>query len=82
MEIPLALIDTQDGPAVTLAGPGSLLNFALAVTDNDQEMSRAKKLCLSADVESNDATLDRQRTSLEFRHRTGAKMVAVAVVSP
>ena len=38
IEIPLALIDTQDGPAVTLAGPGSLLNFALAVTDNDEEV--------------------------------------------
>ena len=42
MEIPLALIDTQDGPAVTLAGPGSLLNFALAVTDNDQEVREQK----------------------------------------
>jgi hypothetical protein len=42
MEIPLALIDTQDGPSVTLAGPGSVLNFALAVTDNDQEVREQK----------------------------------------
>jgi hypothetical protein len=42
MEILLALIDTQDGPSVTLAGPGSLLNFALAVTDNDQEVREQK----------------------------------------
>jgi hypothetical protein len=41
-EIPLALIDTQDGPAFKLAGPGSVLNFALAVTDNDQEVREQK----------------------------------------
>jgi hypothetical protein len=39
MEIPLKLIDTKDGPAVAPAGPGSILNFALAVTDNDAEVS-------------------------------------------
>jgi hypothetical protein len=42
IEIPLALIDTQDGPGVTLAGPGSVLNFALAVTDNDEEVREQK----------------------------------------
>jgi Carbohydrate family 9 binding domain-like len=42
IEIPLALIDTQDGPGVTLAGPGSVLNFALAVTDNDEEVRDQK----------------------------------------
>jgi hypothetical protein len=35
IEIPLALIDTQDGPGSTPPGPGTLLNFAMAVTDND-----------------------------------------------
>jgi hypothetical protein len=35
IEIPLALIDTQDGPAYAPPGPGSVLNFAMAVTDND-----------------------------------------------
>jgi hypothetical protein len=35
IEIPLALIDTQDGPGYTPPGPGTLLNFAMAVTDND-----------------------------------------------
>jgi hypothetical protein len=39
MEIPLKLIDTKDGPPVAPAGPGSLLKFALAVTDNDAEVS-------------------------------------------
>jgi hypothetical protein len=38
IEIPLKLIDTQDGPPFAAAGPGSLLNFALAVTDNDAEV--------------------------------------------
>jgi hypothetical protein len=40
MEIPLALIDTKDGPGVVPPGPGSLLHLGLAVTDNDQEVSR------------------------------------------
>jgi hypothetical protein len=40
IEIPLALIDTQDGPGYTPPGPGSLLNFALAVTDNDEEVRK------------------------------------------
>jgi hypothetical protein len=35
IEIPLALIDTQDGPAYAPPGPGTMLNFAMAVTDND-----------------------------------------------
>jgi hypothetical protein len=39
IEIPLKLIDTLDGPPFAAAGPGSLLNFALAVTDNDAEVS-------------------------------------------
>jgi hypothetical protein len=38
MEIPLALIDTKDGPAFAAAGPGAKLNFALAGTDNDAEV--------------------------------------------
>lgn len=40
MEIPLALIDTQDGPPFVPAGPGSLLNLGLAVTDNDAEVHK------------------------------------------
>jgi hypothetical protein len=40
METPLALIDTQDGPPVAPAGPGSLLNLGLAVTDNDAEVHK------------------------------------------
>ncbi len=42
IEIPVGLIDTQDGPGITLAGPGSVLNFALAVTDNDEEVREQK----------------------------------------
>jgi hypothetical protein len=38
MEIPLKLIDTQDGPVYASPSPGALLNFALAVTDNDTEV--------------------------------------------
>jgi len=37
IEIPLALIDTQDGPGVTPPHPGSEFNLALAFTDNDTE---------------------------------------------
>ncbi|MFO0849595.1 MAG: PKD domain-containing protein [Gemmataceae bacterium] len=33
--IPLALIDTEDGPGFTPAGPGSNLRFNVAVNDND-----------------------------------------------
>jgi hypothetical protein len=40
MEIPLRLIDTQDGPGSRAATGGSLLNIAMAVTDNDEEASR------------------------------------------
>ncbi|WP_074309355.1 sugar-binding protein [Singulisphaera sp. GP187] len=40
MEIPLALIDTKDGAAYAPAAAGSLLHFALAITDNDAEVSR------------------------------------------
>ena len=40
MEIPLALIDTRDGPAFAPPGPGSLLNLGLAVTDNDAEVHK------------------------------------------
>ena len=40
MEIPLALIDTQDGPPFARAVPGSLLNLGLAVTDNDVEVHK------------------------------------------
>ena len=39
IEIPLKLIDTMDGQPFAPAGPGSLLNFALAITDNDAEVS-------------------------------------------
>ena len=39
IEIPLKRIDTLDGPPFAPAGPGSVLNFALAVTDNDAEVS-------------------------------------------
>lgn len=40
MEIPLALIDTKDGPSYVPPGPGTLLNLGLAVTDNDAEVSQ------------------------------------------
>jgi Carbohydrate family 9 binding domain-like len=40
MEIPLAVIDTQDGTPFAPAGPGSLLNLGLAVTDNDEEVHK------------------------------------------
>lgn len=36
--ITLKLIDTQDGPVDAMPSPGALLNFALAVTDNDTEV--------------------------------------------
>jgi hypothetical protein len=38
IEVPLALIDVKDGPAFQAAGPGDVLNFALAATDNDAEV--------------------------------------------
>jgi hypothetical protein len=38
IEVPLVLIDVKDGPTFQAAGPGDLLNFALAVTDNDAEV--------------------------------------------
>ena len=34
-EIPLALIDTQDGPGVVPAGPGSVLRFNASIDDTD-----------------------------------------------
>ncbi len=40
IEVPLALIDVKDGPAFQAAGPGDVLNFALAATDNDAEVRR------------------------------------------
>jgi serine/threonine protein kinase len=41
MEIPLALIDTLDGPQpYAPPRPGTVLNLGLAVTDNDAEVSR------------------------------------------
>jgi hypothetical protein len=40
MEIPLALIDTKDGPATAPPGPDSLLHLGMAVNDNDEETSR------------------------------------------
>lgn len=40
MEIPLRLIDTQDGRGTRAATGGSLLNIAMAVTDNDEEARR------------------------------------------
>jgi hypothetical protein len=40
MEIPLALIDTKDGPPFAPAGPGSLLNLGFAVVDNDAEVHK------------------------------------------
>jgi hypothetical protein len=39
IEVPLKLIDTRDGSPFAPAGSGSLLNFALAVTDNDAAVS-------------------------------------------
>jgi len=35
VEIPLALIDVQDGPGKVAAGPGSAINLGLAFSDND-----------------------------------------------
>jgi hypothetical protein len=35
VEIPLALIDVKDGPGKVAAGPGSLINLGLGITDND-----------------------------------------------
>jgi len=40
MEIPLALIDTKDGPGTGSPGPGSLLHLGMAVNDNDEETRR------------------------------------------
>ena len=40
IEVPLVLIDTQDGPPFPPPGPGSLLNLGLAVTDNDVEVHK------------------------------------------
>jgi hypothetical protein len=40
MEIPLALMDMQDGPPFTPAGPGAMLSLGLAVTDNDAEVHK------------------------------------------
>lgn len=40
MEIPLALIDIKDGAPYAPAASGSLINFALAITDNDAAVSR------------------------------------------
>jgi hypothetical protein len=35
VEIPLSLIDVKDGPGKVAAGPGSLINLGLGITDND-----------------------------------------------
>jgi Carbohydrate family 9 binding domain-like len=40
MEIPLALIDTKDGPGTERPGPDSLLHLGMAVNDNDEETRR------------------------------------------
>jgi Carbohydrate family 9 binding domain-like len=40
IEIPLALIDTMDGPGTAPPGPGSLLHLGMAVNDNDEETRR------------------------------------------
>ena len=40
IEIPLALIDTQDGPPFVPPSPGTVLNLGLAVTDNDAQVRR------------------------------------------
>jgi hypothetical protein len=40
IEIPLALIDTKDGPGAVPAGPGTLLHFAMAINDNDENVSK------------------------------------------
>jgi len=53
IEIPLKLIDTQDGPAFTAAGPCAVLNFALAVTDNDAEVSHQMSYAYLRTAKSN-----------------------------
>jgi hypothetical protein len=40
VEIPLKLIDVQDGPGKRAAGPGSVIHFGLAINDNDVEVSQ------------------------------------------
>jgi hypothetical protein len=40
VEIPLALIDTKDGPGAAPPGPGALLHFGMAITDNDENVSK------------------------------------------
>src|SRR5262249_25947722 len=42
-QVPLSLIDTQDGAGFTPAGPGSLLRFNAANTDNDHVISGQEK---------------------------------------
>jgi len=38
-EVPLTLIDVQDGPRTVPAGPGALINFGLAIDDFDSNVS-------------------------------------------
>jgi serine/threonine protein kinase len=40
VEIPLSLIDIKDGPQKVAAGPGSTINFGLAINDNDAAVHR------------------------------------------
>jgi Carbohydrate family 9 binding domain-like len=53
MEVPLKLIDTADGPPFAPAGPGSVLNFALAVTDYDAEVSHQMSYAYLRTLKSN-----------------------------
>jgi hypothetical protein len=38
-EIPLAMIDVEDGPRTVPAGPGELIGFGVAIVDNDSNVS-------------------------------------------
>jgi serine/threonine protein kinase len=42
LEIPLSLIDTQDGPGTIPARPGSLIHFGMAIDDYDENVDRQR----------------------------------------
>jgi hypothetical protein len=45
-QVPLALIDVDDGAEVTPPGPGSTLRFNLAIVDNDQPVDGQTRYCV------------------------------------
>ncbi len=42
LEIPLSLIDTQDGPGKTPAGPSSLIHLGMAIDDYDEKVGKKR----------------------------------------